>query len=431
VRVGVSPLVTAVFLSVSVAWTGVASAAVTVQTYTGAGEIAYVAATLSTVGFLDFDALAGPTGLSVQATSYTFPNSTGGAAEGPITFSASAAGPTGYGCSPCPPAKLQLYGFGGTSAPVKIDANPNPTATALLVSTAFNERITITYPPGITATGGYIGDVQQSSGFQVFGTDHFVLHLSDGSTFTFDTTSSDLEGSDCPMCSPTGYTGPLRSDGVGGYYYPGNFIGFTTSGGTILSMEVTETGVTLPQGEADQLGLVISYGQSDLDGDGIPDSADNCPTVANANQADADADGVGDACDNCKNVSNPRVTPDPATFLAANPWATLTGGQRDDDHDGYGNKCDAKFPGNTGTVVNASDLAQFRTALGKSRTGDTCGTTGTHPCAIYDLDEANTIINASDLAAFRSLNGKAIGPTCPTCPLACQAGTAGTCGTIP
>jgi hypothetical protein len=35
---------------------------------------------------------------------------------------------------------------------------------------------------------------------------------------------------------------------------------------------------------------------TDTDGDGIPDSQDNCPNVANPDQADSDKDGVGDAC---------------------------------------------------------------------------------------------------------------------------------------
>jgi hypothetical protein len=39
----------------------------------------------------------------------------------------------------------------------------------------------------------------------------------------------------------------------------------------------------------------------DADGDGIPDSIDNCPASANANQADADHDGIGDVCDSAPN----------------------------------------------------------------------------------------------------------------------------------
>ncbi len=70
--------------------------------------------------------------------------------------------------------------------------------------------------------------------------------------------------------------------------------------------------------------LLLCLGQgcpfADADGDGVPDTSDNCVNVVNANQADRDGDGVGDACDNCPNIANPD--------------------QANLDNDGAGNACD-------------------------------------------------------------------------------------------
>jgi hypothetical protein len=169
--------------------------------------------------------------------------------------------------------------------------------------------------------------------------------------------------------------------------------------------------------------LAIAAPYPDDDGDGVPDLGDNCPTLANGDQADGDGDLVGDACDNCTARSNAREAAD---FLVTNPWATLTGGQRDDDHDGYGNRCDADFTA-TGALVGTADLTQYRASSGKSRANDACGTNGSQPCARYDLDQSGALINSADLTVYRGLSGKAAGPKCPACPLACTAGTAGGC----
>ena len=184
---------------------------------------------------------------------------------------------------------------------------------------------------------------------------------------------------------------------------------------------------------ADLCPALADPAQANQDGDVFGDLCDNCPTIANDSQADADGDGVGDVCDSCVNAVNPRVSPDVPTFLAANPWATLTGGQRDDDHDGFGNVCDADFPGTSqGGNVNAADTAQFKASINQNRTTDTCGTNHTTPCAIFDLnlgqntDNVNNI-NAADTARYKLLVGSPAGPKCPTCPLACTPGANGGC----
>jgi large repetitive protein len=52
----------------------------------------------------------------------------------------------------------------------------------------------------------------------------------------------------------------------------------------------------------------------DTDGDGVPDSSDNCVSVSNHDQADADGDGHGDTCDPCPNEANPGTAPCSATI---------------------------------------------------------------------------------------------------------------------
>jgi hypothetical protein len=68
--------------------------------------------------------------------------------------------------------------------------------------------------------------------------------------------------------------------------------------------------------------------EPDGDGDGVPDSKDNCPSVANADQADADSDGIGDACDACPNdplndADHDGVCGDQDACPASDPSATI------------------------------------------------------------------------------------------------------------
>ncbi len=71
----------------------------------------------------------------------------------------------------------------------------------------------------------------------------------------------------------------------------------------------------------------------DTDGDGVPNSTDNCPQDPNPGQRDTDGDGLGNKCDPDDDNDQVRDESDNCP-LVANP------GQRDSDGDGVGNACD-------------------------------------------------------------------------------------------
>lgn len=82
---------------------------------------------------------------------------------------------------------------------------------------------------------------------------------------------------------------------------------------------------------------------NDIDGDGIPDSQDNCPCTPNPDQLDSDGDGVGDACDNCPSLPNPYQEDfdhDGVGDICDNCMYKMNPDQLDSDHDGLGDSCD-------------------------------------------------------------------------------------------
>jgi hypothetical protein len=107
----------------------------------------------------------------------------------------------------------------------------------------------------------------------------------------------------------------------------------------------------------------------DKDGDNVPNGADNCPAVANADQANLDGDALGDACDPDKDGDGIGNTVD-------NCPAAPNADQTDTDHDGIGDVCDSTpFP--TGgrcfvdgdSDVDALDILRIVLAVTKRASG--------------------------------------------------------------
>ena len=73
----------------------------------------------------------------------------------------------------------------------------------------------------------------------------------------------------------------------------------------------------------------------DADGDGVPDSHDNCPTVANTSQRNTDGDRFGDACDRDNDADGVADSHD-------NCPGTANADQADRDGDGAGDACDPR-----------------------------------------------------------------------------------------
>lgn len=158
---------------------------------------------------------------------------------------------------------------------------------------------------------------------------------------------------------------------------------------------------------------------NDLDGDGIPNTTDNCPCTENVDQADSDHDGLGDACDNCPIRYNPLQEDTDGDGIGdgcdncpqyANPL------QEDSDGDHVGDSCD-----NCITVVNPRQYDFDMDSI-----GDECDPDIDGDSILNEMDPDrdgdgvpdsvdNCIIHFNPSQA--DSDGDGIGDMCDNCPL--------------
>jgi len=184
-------------------------------------------------------------------------------------------------------------------------------ATAIVVEAARADTVTTSFegfatgtfsigtsPISATFTGG---NAQTVGNFQYYHTGRYSWHVSAGSiaTITFESPASSV---DLWYRNTPGGAGEVRAIDTGGAVIGTgtvtstfqNFVVTRGAGNTLIaSVEFENTGTADIVMDDVRFSATIS----DNDGDGIPDSSDNCPAIANPTQTDTDGDGLGDVCD--------------------------------------------------------------------------------------------------------------------------------------
>lgn len=93
-------------------------------------------------------------------------------------------------------------------------------------------------------------------------------------------------------------------------------------------------------------------------------------------------------------------------------WMTLVSGQRDDDGDGLGNRCDFDHD-QAGTVITSSDFNHKKVSVGKLVSlAMGCGVGGGLRCGKFDHDGAGAVLSATDFNLLKAQVGKLKAATC-------------------
>lgn len=150
--------------------------------------------------------------------------------------------------------------------------------------------------------------------------------------------------------------------------------------------------------------LMVSAAQlafAGVDGDGVADAEDNCPTVWNAEQFDRDGDGIGDVCDNCR--------------FAPNAGQEDSAGFDSDFPDGWGSACQCGDYDDSGRsdFRDVVILRRYLAGVGAEGATSKCPT------------EAGGVCGAAAVLSMRQALARAL-PVAPTC----QAATCNAVATV-
>jgi len=175
-------------------------------------------------------------------------------------------------------------------------------------------------------------------------------------------------------------------------------------------------GISLNSCQDEPVDLILSM--ADNDGDGVPNTQDNCLETSNPDQLDLDGNGVGDACDPDGDGDGIIDALDNCPFFT-NP------DQTDSDNDGTGDACeqDVDNDGIPDSADNCLDIANTdQVDSDGDGIGDACDTDDDNDGINDDLDNCPLISNPDQT----DTNDNGIGDACDNQPLSpCENGMAG------
>ncbi len=157
-------------------------------------------------------------------------------------------------------------------------------------------------------------------------------------------------------------------------------------------------------------------GGPDIDGDGIPDSLDNCASTKNPTQQDRDSDRIGDICDNAPSIPNIKQDDRDKDGIGDEqdncPDLSNTD-QRDDDFNGIGWLCDdADGDGTQNNKDNCIGLSNpDQRDLNNNKIGDLCEDDLDKDGIPAVIDNCKTTFNSNQ----SDQDGDGIGDLCDDC----------------